>query len=115
MRWRTAGLGLAMLLAACEAPSPQVPETQPSTADTPRARALVQLRSRLGADPALTNLRQGTHEGKAVLCGDATVGDGTATPFVMRGGYLVLPVDASPDQFATLQAMCTEPGPAPAP
>ena len=55
------------------------------------------------------------HEGKAVLCGDATVGDGTATPFVMRGGYLVLPADASPDQFATLQAMCTESGPAPAP
>lgn len=114
MRRMVLGLGLAAGLAACgEAAAPGAASAPVQPDDTPRGRAALRLQARLGADPVLSNLRQGTNEGKAVLCGDATAGGGAATPFVMRGGYLVLPADASPDQFATLQAMCTEAAPLP--
>lgn len=103
---------LAAALAACDGPSAPTAAPAP-TVDTPQARAMFQLRSRLGAEPVLTGLRQGTDDGKAVLCGEATVAGATPTPFVLRGGYLVLPGDGSPEQFAILQAMCTEAVPAP--
>ena len=98
---------LAMTLAACgETPPPAAAPAPP--ADTPQARASFQLRSRMGGEPVLTDLRQGTDDGKAVLCGQAAVAGAAPTPFVLRGGFLVLPADSSPEQFATLQAFCTE-------
>jgi len=109
MRWTNAGLGLAMLLAACGSPPAPVKAAPP--ADSPRARATLQLRARLGSDPSLTRLRHGTNEGKAVLCGEAAAPGAPPTPFVMRGGFLVLPGDAAPSQFATLQSFCTQDGP----
>ncbi len=98
---------LAMTLAACSEPAP--PAAAPAAAaDTPQGRAAFQLRSRLGGEPVLTDLRQGTDDGKAVLCGQAAVAGAAPTPFVLRGGFLVLPADSSPEQFATLQGFCTE-------
>lgn len=114
MRWANAGLALAVLLAGCgqpAGPSPGKGDTPARPAGDPRARAALQLRARLGAEPVFSRLRHGTNDGKAVLCGDASAQGGPATPFVMRGGYLVLPRDASPEQFATLQSFCTEDGP----
>lgn len=108
MRWANGGLGLAMLLAACGQPPAPVKDAPP--ADSPQARASLQLRARLGGDPDLTGLRHGINEGKDVLCGEASVRGAPPTPFVMRGGFLVLPGDASPDQFATLQSFCTDDG-----
>ena len=106
------GLTLAVSLAACGEQTPPAAAPAPIV-DTPQSRATFQLRSRLGAEPVLTGLRQGTDDGKAVLCGEATVAGAAPTPFVLRGGYLVLPGDGSPEQFAILQAMCTEAAPAP--
>jgi len=109
------GLGLAVALCACgEPPAPARPATPPP-ADTPVSRATFQLRARLGGEPVLTRLRQGSDDGKTVLCGEASTPGGASTPFVLRGGYLVLPADGSPEQFATLQAMCVEPAAAAAP
>ena len=112
MRLMMLGLTLAVSLAACGEQAPPAAGPAP-TVDTPRSRATFQLRSRLGAEPALTGLRQGTDDGKAVLCGEATVAGAVPTPFVLRGGYLVLPGDGSPEQFAILQAMCTQAAPTP--
>lgn len=105
------GLCLAAALGACDAPPAPDRPAAPPPADTPRARAVFQLQARLGGEPELSGLRQGSDDGKAVLCGEAATAGGPPTPFVLRGGYLVLPGDGSPEQFATLQAMCTEPGP----
>lgn len=120
MRRAITGLGLAVLLGACGQPAvpPQsatasAPVSAPS--DPQQARALLQLKARIGAEPVLSNLRHGTNDGKAVLCGDATAPGAPPTPFVLRGGYLVLPGDGAPSQFATLQSFCTEDGPSPAP
>lgn len=104
-------LGLTATLAACGEAAAPARVARETPADTPRTRAEFQLRARLGGEPVLSNLRQGTNDGKAVLCGEASLAGGPSTPFVMRGGYLVLPQDGSPEQFATLQAMCIEPAP----
>jgi hypothetical protein len=115
MRRTMAGLSLAIVLGACDAPASRVPSgpPPPPAPDSSQVRAISQLRARLGAEPVVSNLRQGTNDGKAVLCGEAATAGARPAPFVMRGGYLVLPQDSSPDQFATLQAMCTEAAPSP--
>lgn len=109
MRLAMLWLALAATLSGCgEAAAPVTADPPGATPDTPRTRATFQLRARLGGEPVLSDLRQGTDAGKAVLCGQASVAGAAPTPFVLRGGYLVLPGDGSPEQFATLQAMCTE-------
>ena len=120
MRWAITGMGLAMLLAACgetpaapQSANPAAAVSAPSDPDV--ARAVLQLKARMAGEPVLSNLRHGTNEGKAVLCGEASAPGAPPTPFVLRGGYLVLPGDGAPSQFATLQSFCTEDGPSPAP
>jgi hypothetical protein len=106
---RAAILALLAFLSGCGGPE-STPESAPATPANPdEARAVTQLTARLGGAPTLSRLRRGTDDGKPVLCGEALVADHDApTPFVLRNGYLVLPADASPAQFAALEAACTQ-------
>lgn len=103
-------LSLALVVAACSPPAPEPADAPAPAADTPRARAKFQLEGRLNGPVTLESLRQGTEDGKPVLCGEAVSG-GRRTAFALRNGFLVLPEDASPEQFAALQAACTAPAP----
>jgi hypothetical protein len=115
MRLAIMGIGMLVVLAACDGPpTPARQSPSPGPANAQTARARLQLEARLGGPVRLTGLRHGANEDKAVLCGQAVVGAAAPTPFVMRGGYVVLPADASPEQFATLQSFCTRDGAAPA-
>ncbi|MBX7248588.1 MAG: hypothetical protein K1X35_05985 [Caulobacteraceae bacterium] len=110
MRSATLALLLCALSSACGPGPSSEPRPAPAAPSPDLARAQLQLRARLGVSPVLSALRHGDDGDKRVLCGRASLG-GTETAFVMRGGYLVLPQDASTEQFATLQSYCTRPGP----
>jgi hypothetical protein len=115
MRSAIIGIGICALLTGCGERGREPPPVAAAAPANPQVvRAVTQLEARLGEPPVLSDLRHGTNDGKAVLCGEAATRAEPPTPFVMRGGYLVLPVDGSPEQFATLRSFCTGEGPGPA-